>query len=357
MLDRLQTWLRSESVRAAYLTDPVSIAYLTGLRLNPHERLYGLVVTATEATVVLPALEEAGARSVVRGAALLPWADGSDPWPEVAQALAGIGHRLAVEKAHISLGSWEKLSDLTGVSEAVDVGPTLTRFRARKSPGELAALERAAQLTDLVSEAIWERLHEGMTEVEMGRALEALMSELGTSAAFGSIALSGPNSALPHGRQTGRRLQRGDLVLLDFGASHEGYAADVTRVGVVGPPSSEQAELHALVLAAHDAAVAAVEPGLTAGELDQIARAKIGAGGHADHFTHRLGHGLGLEAHEHPSLDPGSQTVLEEGMVITIEPGVYLPGWGGVRIEDDVVVEAGGARLLTKADRSLRSIQ
>ncbi|MDQ6897929.1 MAG: Xaa-Pro peptidase family protein [Candidatus Dormibacteraeota bacterium] len=356
MLDRLRTWLRSESVGAAYLTDPISIAYLTGLRINPHERLYALVVTATEATVVLPALEEAGAHSVVRGAALLPWADGSDPWTGVAGALAGIGDRLAVEKAHLSLADWEKLRGLTGVSDTIDAGPTLTRFRACKSLPELAALERAAQLTDLVSEAIWERLQEGMSEIEMGRALEALMGELGTSAAFGSIALSGPNSALPHGRQTSRRLQRGDLILLDFGASHQGYAADVTRVGVVGPPTPEQVEIHALVLAAHDAAVAAVRPGLTAGELDEIARDKIRAGGHADHFNHRLGHGLGLEAHEHPSLDPGSLTVLEQGMVITIEPGVYLAGWGGIRIEDDVVVEAGGARLLTRADRSLQSI-
>ena len=125
---------------------------------------------------------------------------------------------------------------------------------------------------------------------------------------------------------------------------------------VVGEPDARQREVHALVLAPHDAAVAAVRPGATVGEVDEAARAVIRAGGLGDRFIHRVGHGLGLEAHEDPSLDPGGSTALEPGMVITIEPGVYLPGWGGVRIEDDVLVEAAGARQLTGADRGLRSI-
>lgn len=356
MLDRLREWMRSESVGAVCLTDPISIAYLTGVQLNPHERLCALIVTVAEATLVLPALEAAGARSAVKGAALRPWTDGQDPWRVVAEALAGTGDRLGVEKAHLSLARWEKLRSLTGASQALDTGWPLTRLRSRKSPQELAALQHAAKLTDAVTERIWEHIHEGITETEIGRALEALMAELGAAPSFEGIALSGPNTALPHGRQSERRLQPGDLVLLDFGARHDGYAADTTRVGVVGPPSREQVELHALVLAAHDSAIAAVRPGLTAGELDETARGTIRAAGHGEHFNHRLGHGLGLEVHEHPSLDPGSETVLEEGMVITIEPGVYVPGWGGIRIEDDLVLEAGGARLLTRADRSLRCI-
>jgi Xaa-Pro aminopeptidase len=124
---------------------------------------------------------------------------------------------------------------------------------------------------------------------------------------------------------------------------------------VLGEPDARQVELHELVLTAHDAAVAAVRPGATVGDVDEAARAVIRAGGEADRFIHRVGHGLGLEAHEDPSLDPGGSAILEEGMVITIEPGVYLPGWGGIRIEDDVVVEAGGGRLLTQAGRTLSS--
>jgi Xaa-Pro aminopeptidase len=127
-------------------------------------------------------------------------------------------------------------------------------------------------------------------------------------------------------------------------------------MAVVGEPDARQVEVHSVVLAAHDAAVAAVRGGVTAGDVDAAARAVIRDAGLGDRFIHRVGHGLGLEAHEDPSLDPGSGTVLEEGMVVTVEPGVYLPGWGGVRIEDDVAVEAGGGRLLTTAGRDLRVV-
>jgi Xaa-Pro aminopeptidase/Xaa-Pro dipeptidase len=156
---------------------------------------------------------------------------------------------------------------------------------------------------------------------------------------------------------TSRLLALGDFVLLDFGAAFDGYKADTSRMGVVGEPSARHLEIHQLVLDAHDAGIEAVRPGLTTGDIDAAARRVIEAAGYGDRFFHRTGHGLGLEAHEEPSLDPGSQMVLEAGMVFTVEPGIYIPGWGGVRIEDDLVVEEDGCRLLTKADRSLRVIQ
>ena len=150
-----------------------------------------------------------------------------------------------------------------------------------------------------------------------------------------------------------RRLRPGDLLLLDFGAAVDGYNGDTTRMAVVGKADSRQLDIHRLVLEAHDAAIAAVRPGATTGEVDAAARAVITAGGLGDRFIHRVGHGIGLEVHEDPSLDPGSTLELEPGMTFTVEPGVYIPGWGGVRIEDDLVVEAGGARVLTAASREL----
>src|SRR6202030_1213821 len=147
-----------------------------------------------------------------------------------------------------------------------------------------------------------------------------------------------------------------DCVLLDFGAAFDGYCADTTRMAVVGEPSERHRSIHGLVLEARDAAIEAVRAGATTGAIDAAARHVIDAAGMGDRFIHRVGHGLGLEAHEDPSLDPGSATVLEAGMVFTIEPGVYIPGFGGVRIEDDVLVERSGCRLLTKQDRSLRVI-
>jgi len=167
---------------------------------------------------------------------------------------------------------------------------------------------------------------------------------------------SGPNSAEPHARPSTRRLAPGDFVLLDFGAAWQGYKAEITRTVFIGQPDDRQRAVYRAVLEAHDAALDRVRAGATAGDIDAAARAVITAAGFGEQFIHRVGHGLGLEGHEDPSLDPGSGTELEPGMVITIEPGVYVPGWGGVRIEDDVVVESGGGRSLTASDRALRVI-
>jgi Xaa-Pro aminopeptidase len=225
-------------------------------------------------------------------------------------------------------------------------------MRLRKRPDEIELLQRAAQITDLVTERITGSLRPGRSELDIANEIFALIGSEGATQSFEAIVQSGPNSAEPHLRPTGRRLQEGDLVLLDFGAAWQGYKADTTRTVVLGEPSDRQREVHRAVLAAHDAAVAAVRAGVNAGEVDRAARSVIEAAGLGQYFIHRVGHGLGLDAHEDPSLDPGSAAVLEEGMVVTVEPGVYIPGWGGVRIEDDVVVEASGGRLLTHADRS-----
>jgi Xaa-Pro aminopeptidase len=358
-LDRLRDWLRSHSAEAACLTDPVSIAYLTGFATNPHERLMALVLAGDGATLIVPGLEEESAKAAARGVAVRAWRDGEDPWAAVAAALdGGRLDRIAVETGHITLDRWERLRSVTGEDvEPVDAGAELRRMRSRKTPDEIALLERAARLTDEVTERAMVEIRPGRTEVEVAAAIDGLIASFGARLSFGTIVQSGPNSAQPHLGPSDRRIETGDLVLLDFGAAYRGYRADTTRTVVAGEADARQLEVHALVLAAHDAAVAAVRPGVSVGEVDEAARAVIRAGGLGDRFIHRVGHGLGLEAHEDPSLDPGGDTVLEEGMVVTIEPGVYVPGWGGVRIEDDVVVEACGGRQLTRADRALRSIR
>jgi Xaa-Pro dipeptidase len=197
-------------------------------------------------------------------------------------------------------------------------------------------------------------LRPGQSELEVAAQVAALIAGTGARPSFETIVQSGANSALPHLRPTERRLTEGDLVLLDLGAALGGYHGDITRMAVVGQADARQLEVHQAVLDAHDAALAAVRPGATAGEVDEAGRRVLRAAGLGEYFIHRIGHGLGLECHEAPSLDPGSPLVLQEGMVLTIEPGAYIPGWGGIRIEDDVVVAAHGARPLTEADHSLR---
>jgi Xaa-Pro dipeptidase len=341
---------------AAYITKPVSIAYLTGFHAEPFERLMALAVRPDHATLIVPALEQEKARRNVDQAEVVSWRDGEDAYALVRAALEGCPE-VGVEKEHLSLQAAELLVARTAAREMVDVSPELRRLRRIKNQAELDKLARAASITDAVTDDVIDRLRFGQTELEVSVSIGTAIGEKGGTLAFESLVQSGPNSALPHMRPTSRKLDAGDLVLLDFGAAFDGYSADTTRMAVVGEPTDRHKEIHRLVLEAHDAAIAAVRAGTTTGAVDAAARQVIEAAGMGDRFFHRVGHGLGLEAHEDPSLDPGSATVLESGMVFTIEPGVYIPGWGGVRIEDDVVVERSGCRLLTKADRSLRVIK
>jgi Xaa-Pro dipeptidase len=344
--------MESDHLDAAYVTRPVSIAYLTGVFVEPYERLMALVVKPDTVTLIIPAIERENAERTKLEADIDSWADGEDPYRLVHRVLHG-STRVGVEKEHLSVAAAEALRERVGVR---DVAREVRRMRRTKSQEELDKLQRAAVITDAATEEIMGSLRAGRSELEIAVALGGSIGAAGGTLAFETLVLSGPNSALPHGRPSGRRLASGDLVLLDFGAAFEGYRADTTRVAVVGEPNARQREIHGLVLAAHDAAIDAVRAGATTGEVDSAARGVIEAAGLGDRFFHRTGHGLGLETHEDPSLDPGSLTKLEVGMVFTVEPGIYIPGWGGVRIEDDVVVEEDGCRLLTNADRSLRQI-
>jgi Xaa-Pro dipeptidase len=354
-LEDLRAWMGRCNLDAAYITKPVSIAYLTGFHAEPFERLMALAVRPDRATLIVPALEHEKASRHDDHAEVVSWRDGEDGYALVRTALEGCVE-VGVEKEHLTLQAAEMLIARTDAREMVDVSPEIRRLRRIKNQAEVEKLARAASMTDAVGEGVIARLRPGQTELEVSVMIGAAIGEQGGTLSFESLVQSGPNSALPHMRPTSRKLGAGDFVLLDFGATIDGYRADTTRMAVVGEPSDRHAEIHRLVLEAHDAAIAAVRAGTTTGTVDAAARQVIDAAGMGDRFFHRVGHGLGLEAHEDPSLDPGSATVLEAGMVFTIEPGVYIPGWGGVRIEDDVVVERSGCRLLTKADRSLRVI-
>ncbi|HET7338338.1 MAG TPA: Xaa-Pro peptidase family protein [Candidatus Dormibacteraeota bacterium] len=354
-LNDIRQWMAGRHLSAVYITNPVSIAYLTGFFANPHERLMALAVRPHDAVLIVPALEREKATKRASDVSVVGWRDGEDPYALVAQALEGLTE-IGVEKEHITLHAAEVITTRTGASELVDVGREVRRMRLLKRGDEIEKLARAAEITDAVGEQVFGRLRAGMSEIDVALLIGSAIGERGGTLAFGSLVQSGPNSAMPHLTPTSRALEPGDFVLLDFGAAFEGYNADTTRMAVIGEPSARQHEIHDVVLRAHDAAIAAVRAGVTTGDIDAAARRVIDGAGYGAHFFHRVGHGLGLEEHEDPSLDPGSTTVLEAGMVFTIEPGIYVEGFGGVRIEDDVVVEQDGCRVLTRSDRTLRVI-
>ena len=354
-MEDVRAWLARHNLDAVYVTKPVSIAYLTGFQAEPFERLMALAVRPDRAILIVPALEQEKAGRHSDHAEIVSWWDGEDAYALVRAALEGC-EEVGVEKEHLSLQAAEMLIARTAAREMVDVSPEIRRLRRIKNQVEVDKLARAASITDAVTDEVIGRLRAGQTELEVSVMISSAIGEHSGTLSFESLVQSGPNSALPHMRPTSRELTAGDLVLLDFGAAFEGYRADTTRMAVVGEPSARHKEIHNLVLEAHDAAIAAVRAGTTTGAVDAAARQVIDAAGMGDQFFHRVGHGLGLEAHEDPSLDPGTATLLEAGMVFTIEPGIYIPGWGGVRVEDDLVVERSGCKVLTKADRSLRVI-
>jgi Xaa-Pro aminopeptidase len=227
-------------------------------------------------------------------------------------------------------------------------------LRAQKEPREVEAIRLAGVIATSALEKTLSQIRAGLTENEVAGLLEHNLRDSGSDGfPFGTIAASGPRSALPHARAGDRPIAPGDFVLLDFGAVFRGYCADVTRTVVIGPASGRQKEVYGAVKEANERARALIAPGMTGMEADALARDALTARGFGEAFGHGLGHGLGIEVHEAPRLSRVSEGRLPARAVVTIEPGVYLPGWGGVRIEDDVHLAEGGAELLTDFPRDL----
>jgi len=268
---------------------------------------------------------------------------------------AGI-ERLAFEADHVTVAEFDDLcSTLEGVS-LVRAPGVVDSIRAVKEDEEIDRLRRASAIADRVFERLRGHLRPGISERDVSAWIEHEMRVEGADApAFDVIVTSGPRSALPHGRPSGRTIQEGELVLVDMGCRCSGYNSDMTRTLVVGTPDARQRELWEAVLEAQEAALRAIRPGAKGVEVDAVARERLAARGLGELFGHSLGHGVGLAVHEGPYLSEDSEDVLAVGMVVTVEPGVYVTGWGGIRIEDVVVVTEDGCEVLTNSPKGLET--
>ncbi len=263
--------------------------------------------------------------------------------------------RLGFDDRHTSVYDHRRLRELLGERvELVAAGGLVERLRAVKEPGEIEQIAAATELADSAFRSLVEGGLVGRTERELALALEQEMRRLGAqSPSFDSIVAAGPHGALPHAQPRDRAGARGELVVIDWGARLEGYCSDCTRTVATGEPGEQARTAYELVRAAQLAGVQAVRAGAAGREVDAQARAVIAAGGEAEHFGHGLGHGVGLEIHEAPRLSQRSEDELVAGNVVTVEPGVYVPGQFGVRIEDLLVVQDDGARILTSVGKDL----
>jgi Xaa-Pro dipeptidase len=355
-VERLRDGMARREWQAVYIASPANIRYLAGIAITPFERLAALVVPRdTDPFLVVPALEAASAGENAVGMNVFSWRDDDGPFGVLGAALEQARVKeVALEKESVNVKVFEALQAVLGEGPFADASALLAELRMRKSATEVEAIAGAAAVLDACLVELPGRLRPGRSEAEVAFELDGLVRRHGgEGTAFETTVLSGPNAALPHGRPGARKLSEGDLVIVDFGAVHEGYCADATRTFAVGEPSEEAREIFELVRAAQAAGCEAVRAGTLCSEVDAAARSVIEAGDQGEFFVHRTGHGLGLDVHEPPSLVAGNDQPLEPGNVVTVEPGLYIPGVLGVRIEDDIAVTDDGFQRLTNAPREL----
>ena len=358
-LARARRRMAEHGVDVLLLSVGADLPYLTGYSAMPLERLTMLVVARDgEATLVVPRLEAPRVEPRPEAFRLLAWGETEDPVALVA-GLAGRPSRAAIGER-----TWAGfLLDLQRALPATrfsGAGEVMGALRAVKDEAEVAALRAAARAVDEVAVALRSRPFAGRTEADVSREIVARMLDAGHHRANFAIVASGPNAASPHHEPGPRVIERGDSVVCDFGGAWggrdgapEGYCSDITRTYVVGDPPAELADLYAVLAQAQEAAVRAAAVGTACEDVDAAARAVIAAAGYGDYFVHRTGHGIGLDEHEDPYLVSGNASPLQAGHAFSVEPGIYLPGRCGARIEDIVVATEAGPERLNQAPRDL----
>jgi Xaa-Pro dipeptidase len=339
---------------ALFVAPGTSLYYFSGIRWGMSERLLALVLPRTgDPIVVVPAFEEGRMREKLQfQAEVRIWQEDQSPTKIAAETLADRGirsGRIGVEET-APFTFYDHLRAAAPGFECVSADPITITCRGHKSAHELELMRLACEATFDVFRAVFASVKEGMSQDDIGKLVEGGFAKMGLRG--GALVLLGASAALPHGTIKPQKLKEGDVILIDGGTGVEGYASDVTRTGVLGKPSEKVAHVYEIVRKAQDAALDAARAGRLSGTVDDAARKVItdaGFGPDYKLFTHRLGHGIGLDGHEHPYLVRGSKTVLEPGMTFSNEPGIYIPGEFGLRCEDDMVIMAGGpAQLLTK---------
>ncbi|WP_172672593.1 Xaa-Pro dipeptidase PepQ [Thermococcus sp. EP1] len=343
-IEKIRGYLKENGIDAALIMSAPNLFYFTG-----SAPLIGgyLVIDSDEEILLVPELEYEQAKEESK----IP-VEKFKKIDEVYEYLKRF-NTVAVEGS-MSLSFSKGLKEKSEIKEFKFLDEIIKELRMIKTEEEIRVIEDACRLADIGVMTAIEEVSEGKKEREVAAKVEYIMKMEGAEkAAFDTIIASGYRSALPHGTASDKRITKGDLVVMDLGAFYRHYNSDITRTIVVGSPNEKQKEIYEIVLEAQKKAVDSAKPGMTTKELDSIARDIISEYGYGDKFIHSLGHGLGLQVHEWPRVSQHDETVLKEGMVITIEPGIYIPKFGGVRIEDTVVITKNGAKRLTKTEREL----
>jgi len=348
---KLERFFASHKIDAILFSNMLNIRYLSGFTGSEG----ALLLTRDRFWLLCDSRYSVQASAEVQGGEIRQFSEKQDAVKELIEELKL--ERIGFESAHTTVAAFMEFSGkLTGY-ELVPINANLDQIRSCKDQEEIDQLADVARLASDAFQSIVGLIRPGLSEAELARELEFEMRRQGADGrAFDFIVASGERGAMPHGRASDKLIRAGELVTVDFGALKNGYYSDETMTVAVGKPDQRAREIYAIVKEAHDRAVAAVRPGLACRDLDAVAREYISQCGYGQYFGHGLGHGVGLEIHEKPVVSPRSETMIEEGMVFTIEPGIYIPGFGGVRIEDTLVVLDDGCRLLTQVPKELMMV-
>ncbi|MBP1933917.1 M24 family metallopeptidase [Ammoniphilus resinae] len=357
-IQQFMDYLEQQSLDMAIITSPVHIYFFTGYYSDPHERFLALLLDrrAEEVTLFVPSLDLESARQASIIQEMIPVSDTENPYQLLSQKMGRQVVKLGIEKKAVNLFQYEQLNQCAAIGEFVDLEPFILSLRLIKSASEIESVRKAVAVVERVLAEGVKRVKPRVSELELVAELEYQMKLFGAERpAFETTVLTGSRSALPHGRPNQTRINQGDFLLFDLGVFVNGYCSDITRTFVIGEATKEQQRIYETVLRANLKAIESVQRNQEIGMLDQEARKVIEHEGFGDYFIHRVGHGLGLEIHENPSIHQQNKLMIEPGMLFTIEPGIYIPGMGGVRIEDDIVVNAEGkAEVLTTYPKTIQ---
>lgn len=348
-IEKITKQLQHEQADAAWITTPLNVFYFTGYRSEPHERLFALLITANgDQTLYCPKMEVEEVKNSPFEGKIIGYLDTENPFEIDPLSF----NKLLIESEHLTVKRQRELTQNFGVQHYGDIDQTIKELRNIKNESEIENIREAAKLADKCIEIGTEFLKVGVTEREVVNHIENEIKKFGVSEmSFDTMVLFGDHAASPHGTPGERKLVKDEYVLFDLGVIYNHYCSDMTRTVKFGTPSEEAQTIYNIVLEAETNAIEAIRAGVPLQDIDKIARDIISDAGYGDYFTHRLGHGLGLEEHEYQDVSSTNSNLLEAGMVITIEPGIYVPNVAGVRIEDDILVTENGYEILTHYDK------
>lgn len=353
-LAQIQNLLKKEKKSIAIFSNPITINYLTGYFCDPHERqLFLFVFDNQEPLIFLPELDTLRAKTLL-DFPVVGYADHDNPWHKLATILPTRDYpELLAEFDHLNVSKFQGLQSLfTG--HFSDITPLINQMKMIKSADEIDKMLVAGRLADQAMATGFEQISLAKTELDLIAQIEFTMKQAGADGmSFDTMVLTGTNAANPHGIPAKNKIENNALLLFDLGVETLGYTSDMTRTVAVGQPDQFKKDIYQLCLEAQLTALDMIKPGVTASQIDQAARSVIEKAGYGDFFNHRLGHGIGMEVHEFPSIMAGNDLVIEEGMCFSVEPGIYIPDKVGVRIEDCGYVTKTGFELFTTTPKEL----